>query len=97
MACFGTGRFFSALELGDMAVKADNDIAKFFNQSEIRSRFVQALKNLSSYLPISVQYAIEKSKDCDIIHNNRAYYERVPLIIAAFLILLGVIFAFFGE
>ena len=55
------------------------------------------MKNLSSYLPISVEYAIEKSKDCDIIHNNRGYYERVPLIIAAFLIILGVVFAFLGE
>ncbi len=81
-----------------MALEQDNDVTRFFtNQSQIRSRFVNALKSLSNYLPISVQYAVEKSKDCDIIHNNRAYYRRVPLIIAAFLILLGVVYGFFGE
>lgn len=78
-------------------MKAENEVSKLFNQTVIRSRFINALKNLSSYLPISVSYAVEKSTDCDIIHNNGNYYERVPLIIAAFLILLGIVFAFLGE
>lgn len=78
-----------------VAKSEDNSPQRFFEDTG--SRFVEALKNLSEYLPINVEYVEEKSKDCDIIHNNRDYYERVPLIISAVLIVLGTIFGFFGE
>lgn len=77
-----------------MVELAENDIVKFFNNS--RSKFIMALKNLSSYLPINVNYSLTKAQDCDIIHNNRDFYERVPLILSAVMIVLGVIFCFLG-
>lgn len=78
----------------DLVVKvADNEVGRFLNNS--RSKFIEALKNLSNYLPINVEYAL--MKECDIIHNNRVFYARVPLIISAALIVLGIIFGYFGE
>jgi hypothetical protein len=79
----------------EMANVEDNSPQKFFDDTG--DRFVEALKNLSEYLPINVEYALMKAGDCDIVRNNRSYYERVPLIISAVMIVLGVIFAFFGE
>lgn len=81
----------------DEIANSANEINKFFNNT--RSRFIDALKNLSTYLPINVNYvyAIKGSGECDIIHNNKAFYDRVPLIISAVLILLGIIFCFFGK
>lgn len=73
----------------------NNEAERLFHDTG--GRFVDALKNLSIYLPISVEYAQTKARDCDIIHNNRDFYERVPLIISAVLIVLGIIFAFLGE
>lgn len=72
----------------------DNDVNTYFHKTG--DRFYETLNNLSMYLPINVKYVYEKSKDCDIIHNNKSYYEKVPLIISAVLIVLGVIFCFFG-
>ena len=77
-----------------VAKAEDNAPRQFFEDTG--DRFVDALKNLSEYLPINVEYVLEKSRDCDIIHNNKSYYERVPLIISAVMIVLGVIFGFLG-
>lgn len=82
-------------DFSKVVTAADNGFNMFLNNS--RSTFVQALVNLSSYLPINIEYAITVGKDCDIIKTNRDFYRRVPLIIAAFFIVIGVIFGFFGE
>lgn len=82
-------------DFSKVVTAADNGFDVFLNNS--RSTFVQALVNLSSYLPINIEYAITVGKDCDIIKTNRDFYRRVPLIIAAFFIVIGVIFGFFGE
>ena len=81
----------------DDIANSANEINKFFNDT--RSRFIDALKNLSTYLPINVNYvyAIKIDGACDIIHYNKTFYDRVPLIISAVLIVLGVIFCFFGK
>ena len=86
----------SADELeGDVAQAADNEVEKFLNNT--RSTFILALKNLSSYLPINVGYVETRAKECDVIRYNKQFYNRVPLIIAAVLIVLGIIFTFLGE
>lgn len=79
----------------EMANAENNDGGRIFQDTG--DRFMNALKNLSIYLPISVEYIQTKARDCDIIHNNREFYERVPLIMSAALIVLGIIFGFLGE
>ncbi len=75
--------------------QAENTLVGFFNNT--RSKFEQGLVNLSSYLPINVEYALNVSQRCDPVHNNRAYYHTIALILSAVLILLGVVFAFVGK
>ena len=73
----------------------EETIADLFNNS--RSKFLAALTNLSSYLPLNVKYAMTDGQKCDIIKYNRPYYSNIPLILAAVVIVLGAIFTFFGE
>lgn len=76
--------------LDDLANAAENELDR------LDDNFILTLKNLSRYLPINVEYAVEKGRECDIIRNNKQFYQRVPLIISAVLIVLGIIFGFFG-
>jgi hypothetical protein len=73
----------------------EESISDFFNNS--RSKLLNAFKNLSSYLPLNVEYAMTKGQDCDIIKYNRPFYHSIPLILAAVLIVLGAVYAYFGE
>lgn len=73
----------------------EESIADFFNNS--RSKLLNALKNFSSYLPLNVEYAMTKGQYCDIIKYNRPFYHTIPLILAAVVIVLGVVFAYFGK
>lgn len=82
-------------DLEDDAAQANNVFQKFLNDS--RSHFTQALANLSSYLPINVNYTVTVGKECDILTYNKYFYQRIPLILAAALIALGIIYAFFGK
>ena len=75
--------------------QAETTITNFFNDT--RSKFEQAMANLSSYLPINVDYALNKSHECDPVRYNRPYYHTISLILAAVLIVLGLVFAFLGE
>ena len=62
-----------------------------------QNKLFLALSNLSMYLPISVDYAVTVGKNCDIITNNKRFYAKIPLLMSAVLILLGILFGFFGE
>ena len=39
-------------------------------------------RSLSHYLPLSVQYAVEVGRECDIVEYNKHYYTKAGLIIA---------------
>ena len=52
---------------------------------------------LSHYLPLSVQYAVEVGRECDIVEYNKHYYTKAGLIIAGILVVIGIMFCFFGE
>ncbi len=82
-------------DIGEGIQQAGNTITEFFNDT--KSKFEQALANLSSYLPINVDYALNVSQKCDPVHYNKEYYHTIALILSAALILLGVVFAFIGE
>ena len=73
----------------------EESISDLFNNS--KSKFLAALTNLSSYLPLNVRYAVTAGQKCDIIKYNRPYYSAIPLILAAVLMVLGAIFSFFGK
>ena len=73
----------------------EESIADFFNNS--RSKLLNAFKNLSSYLPLNVEYAMTKGQKCDIVKYNRPFYHSIPLILAAVLIVLGAVYAYFGK
>lgn len=82
-------------ELSGSIEQAETTLVGFFNDT--RSKFEQALVNLSSYLPISVEYALNVSHLCDPVQYNKQYYHTIAVILSAALILLGVVFAFVGE
>ena len=73
----------------------EESITDFFNNSQ--SKLLNAFKNLSSYLPLNVEYAMTLGQKCDIIKYNRPFYHSIPLILAAVLIVLGVVYAYFGK
>ena len=73
----------------------EESMANFFNNS--RSKLLNAFKNLSSYLPVNVEYAMTKGQKCNIIQYNRPFYHPIPLILAAVLIVLGAVYAYFGK
>lgn len=73
----------------------EESIADFFNNS--RSKLLNAFKNLSSFLPLNVEYAMTKGQKCDIVKYNRPFYHSIPLILAAVLIVLGAVYAYFGK
>ena len=84
------------IKVGDADVQGvEESISDFFNNS--RSKLLAALVNLSSYLPLNVEYAMTDGQKCDIIRYNRPFYNNIPLILAAVLIALGTLFTFFGE
>ena len=84
---------YSTLGVNEQGI--EESIADLFNNS--KSKFLAALTNLSSYLPLNVRYAATDGQNCDIIKYNRPYYSPIPLILAAVLIVLGALFSFFGE
>ena len=73
----------------------EESISDFFNNS--RSKLLNAFKNLSSFLPLNVEYAMTKGQKCDIVKYNRPFYHSIPLILAAVLIVLGAVYAYFGK
>ena len=82
-------------DVGNAIQQTENTIVGFFNNT--KSKFEQALANLSSYLPINVDYTLNVSQKCDPVKYNKEYYHTIALILSAALILLGVVFAFIGE
>ena len=85
--------FINHLNASDQGL--EDSIANFFNNS--RSKLLNALKNFSSYLPISVEYAMTKGQNCDIIKYNKPFYHVIPLILAAVIIVLGAVFTYVGK
>ena len=79
----------------DIAQSAEFEFQKFLNNT--RSKFITALTNLSSFLPISVKYAVTRGRYCNIIKYNKLFYEKIPLILSGVLIVLGIIYCFFGK
>ena len=61
-----------------------------------RNKLYLAFYNLSSFLPLDIEYAETVGKDCDVLEYNRDYYTTVGLVLGGLLALVGVIFAFFG-
>ena len=62
-----------------------------------RNKLYLAFYNLSSFLPLDIEYAETVGKDCDVLEYNRDYYTTVGLVLGGLLALVGVIFAFFGR
>ena len=81
------------------ANKTTNDIhsqfSGFFHDS--RSKLYRAFYNLSSYLPLNIEYAETVGPECDVLEYNSDYYAAAGLIQSACLILLGLLFAFLGK
>ena len=59
--------------------------------------FGTALEDMSKYFPLDVDYATGVGQFCDPVAYNSSYYSAVGLVIACIMVVLGVIFAFFGE
>lgn len=78
----------------DVPDDVHNTISDFANST--RNRFHTLLYNLSEYIPVSVKYADEVGRKCNIIENNKDYYGVPALIIAAVLFIVGVLFCFIG-
>lgn len=62
-----------------------------------RNKLYLAFYNLSSYLPLSIEYAETVARDCDIVEHNKEFYTIVGTSLAGCLAVLGILFAFFGE
>jgi hypothetical protein len=77
----------TAHEIGDK-------LKNFFHDS--RNNLYLAFYNLSSYLPLDINYAETVGRECDILEHNKDYYTAVGLVLGGLLVLLGVLFAFFG-
>ena len=73
----------------------ENGLENFYKTS--KNKFLLALFNLSSYLPLNVEYAVTVGPECDVAQYNRDYYSRSGVIIAAVMLILGVVFCFFGK
>ena len=58
---------------------------------------MMALYNLSEYLPLSVEYAAGVGQECDIVKYNKPFYTEAGLIMSTGMIVVGIIFSFFGE
>ena len=76
-------------------LEIEDKLKTFFHDS--RNKLYQAFYNLSSYLPLDINYAETVGKDCDILQYNRDYYTTVGLILSGLLAAVGILFAFFGE
>ena len=62
-----------------------------------RNKLYLAFYNLSSYLPLDIDYAETVGRECDVLQFNRDYYTTVGLVLGGLLALVGILFAFFGE
>lgn len=58
---------------------------------------MMAVYNLSEYLPLSVEYAAGVGHECDVVEYNESYYSKAGLITSCIMVLVGLVFAFFGE
>ena len=77
------------------AGNAQNKLSGFAN--ETRDRFHTILLNMSRYIPVSIEYAEEVGKKCNIIENNSHYYGAPALVFAAVLFVVGALFCFVGK
>ena len=73
----------------------EDKLKNFFHES--RNKLYLAFYNLSSYLPLDINYAETVGKECDILEYNQDYYTTVGLVLGGLLGLIGIVFAFFGE
>ena len=81
--------------LGDVANKADTGLRSFWNESH--NKLTNVLRDLSGHIPINVDYVLTSGLECDIVKNNRHFYFHIPLILSAVMVILGVVFGFFGK
>jgi hypothetical protein len=72
----------------------ENKLKSFFHES--RNKLYLAFYNLSSYIPLDIDYAETVGKECDILEYNQEYYTTVGLVLGGLLGLIGIVFAFFG-
>ena len=73
----------------------EDKLKNFFHES--RNKLYLAFYNLSSYLPLDINYAETVGKECDVLEYNQDYYTTVGLVLGGLLGLIGIVFAFFGE
>lgn len=73
----------------------EDKLKNLFHES--RNKLYLAFYNLSSYLPLDIDYAETVGKDCDVLEYNKDYYTTVGLVLGGVLGLLGIVFAFFGK
>ena len=70
-------------------------LQNFFHES--RNELYLAFYNLSSFLPVDINYAETVGKECDVLEYNEDYYTTVGLVLGGLLVFIGLIFAFLGE
>ena len=75
--------------------KVEDELTNLFQTS--KNKFLLALFNLSSYLPLNVEYATTVGPECDVNQYNKDYYSRTGVIIASVMFVLGIVFCFFGK
>ena len=76
-------------------IPGQNKLSGFAN--ETRSKFHRILLNMSRYIPVSIEYAEEVGRNCNIIEYNGDYYGPPALVFAAILFIVGGLFCFVGN
>ena len=76
------------------SIPGQNKLSGFANDS--RSRFHTILLNISRYIPVSIEYAEEVGRNCNIVEFNGQYYGSPALVFAAVLFVIGGLFCFVG-
>ena len=85
----------TVMQSNDTTQEIGDAFVGFFHDS--RNKLYLAFYNLSSYLPLNIEYAETVGRDCDILEYNKDYYTTVGLVLAACLAVVGFVFAYFGE
>lgn len=83
-----------AISKNSTTMEIKDHINSFIHDS--RNKLYLAFYNLSSYLPLSIEYAETVGRDCNIVDHNGDFYSIVGIALSGCFAVLGILFAFFG-
>ena len=88
-----------ALAVPDVTDLPDSEVLDEVNElmNTTGNWFTDLLRNVSAYIPLNVQYATNAGNYCNPLEYNSPYYNVPSLIISGVLVVLGVLFCFFGQ